>query len=102
MSLLELTKRLAEVVTKGRRIESVRSLDADSGELAAVMLRGTVLGDVWLIADAETLVEQPDIIRSALPVFFFDEVETLRGMAPEELKAVGMMKATFPTGRVLQ
>jgi hypothetical protein len=77
-------------------------LDADTGELAAVKLRNTVICDVWLVADAETLAENPDIIRSGLPVFFFDEIEMLRGKTPAELKAIGMVKAEFPTSRVLQ
>ena len=65
-------------------------------------LRNTVICDVWLVADAETLAENPDIIRSGLPVFFFDEIEMLRGKTPAELKATGMVKAEFPTSRVLQ
>jgi hypothetical protein len=81
---------------------SMPALNADAGELAAVKLRNTVIGDVWLVADAEALAEHPDIIRSGLPVFWFDELEMLRGKTPAELKAIGMVKATFPTGRVLQ
>jgi hypothetical protein len=75
---------------------------ADAGQLAAVKLVNTVIGDCWLVADDEALADHPDIIRSGLPVFFFDEVEMLRGKTPEELKAIGMVKAIFPTGRVLQ
>jgi hypothetical protein len=74
----------------------------DAGELAAVKLRNTVIGDVWLVRDAETLADNPDIIRSGLPVFFFDEVEQLRGKTPAELQAIGLVKTVFPTGRVLQ
>jgi hypothetical protein len=84
------------------RLLSTPALDTDAGELAAVKLRNTAIGDVWLVADDDALAEHPDIIRSGLPVFFFDEVEQLRGKTPEELKAVGMVKAIFPTGRVLQ
>ncbi len=65
-------------------------------------LRNTVIGDVWLVADSEALGEHPDIIRSGLPVFWFDEVEKLRGKTPAELKAIGMVKATFPTSWLLQ
>lgn len=36
-------------------------------------------------------VEMPDILRSGLPVFWFDELEQL-----------GMVKTMFSTGRVLQ
>jgi hypothetical protein len=78
------------------------TFDADAGELAAVKLRNTLIGDVWLVADPEALAEHPDIIRAGLPVFFFDEVEMLRGKTPAELKAIGMVKAEFPTSRVLQ
>ena len=78
------------------------TFDADASQVAAVKLVNTVIGDIWLLADADALAEHPDIIRSGLPVFFFDEVEMLRGKTPEELKAIGMVKATFPTGRVLQ
>ena len=78
------------------------TFDADASEVAAVKLVNTVIGDIWLLADAEALADHPDIIRAGLPVFFFDEVEMLRGKTPVELKAIGMVKATFPTGRVLQ
>lgn len=78
------------------------AFDADTGKLAAVMLRGSVVGDVWLVADTEALAEHPDIIRSGLPVFFFDEIERLRGKTVDELRAIGMVKTVFPTGRVLQ
>lgn len=74
----------------------------DAGELAAAKLRNTVIGDVWLVADPDALAEHPDIIRAGLPVFWFDEVERLRGKTLAELQAIGMVKATFPTSRVLQ
>jgi hypothetical protein len=77
-------------------------LSADSGELAAVLLRRTLLGDVWLVADTGALADHPDIIRSGLPVFFFEEISRLRGKTAAELRAVGILKAKFPTGRVLQ
>jgi hypothetical protein len=78
------------------------TLDADAGELAAVLLRKTVISDVWLVADDGTLADHPHILRSGLPVFLFSEVEQLRGKTRDELKAIGMVKAVFPTGRVLQ
>ena len=84
------------------RLLSTSALDADAGEVAAVKLRNTAIGDVWLVADAEALAEHPDILRSGLPLFFFDELEERRGKTPAELKAIGMVKAIFPTGRVLQ
>ena len=73
-----------------------------SERIVAAKFTGTVIGDVWVIADAEVLVEHPDIIRSGLPVFFFDEVEQLRGKSIDELRAIAMVKTEFPTGRVLQ
>lgn len=78
------------------------ALDAAAGELAAVKLRNTIIGDVWLVADQEALADHPDIIRSGLPVFFFDEIAQLRGKTPAELKAIAMIKTEFPTSRVRQ
>jgi hypothetical protein len=37
-----------------------------------------------------------------LAVFFFSEVEMLRGKTLKERKAIGMVKVTFPASRVLQ
>ena len=78
------------------------TFDLDAGTLAAVKLVNAVLGALWLVADTEALAEHPDIIRSGLPVFFFDEADQLRGKTVEELRAIGMVKAEFPTSRVLQ
>jgi len=71
-------------------------------EVTAVKLSNTVIGDVWLVADREAAAENPDILGSGLPVFFFDEVEHLRGKTVEELRAIGRIKVTFPTSRLLQ
>lgn len=98
----ELRQAIAAFKPDLLRLLSTPTLDADAGELAAVKLRNTVIGDVWLVADSEALAEHPDIIRSGLPVFWFDEVEQLRGKTPAELRAVAMVKTVFPTGRVLQ
>ncbi|MFI5364972.1 MAG: hypothetical protein ACHQ4J_05050 [Candidatus Binatia bacterium] len=75
-----------------------------AGTIDAVLIRSAGLDGalLWLVADAEAVAEHPDILRSGLPVFFFDEVEQLRGKTPAELKAIAMVKATFPTSRVLQ
>jgi hypothetical protein len=89
-------------VRRDTPISSGATFDADAGELAAVKLTGTIIGDVWVVRDDDTLADSPDIIRSGLPVFFFEEVERLRGKTPEELKAIGLVKAEFPTSRVLQ
>jgi hypothetical protein len=83
-------------------ISSGATLDADAGELVAVKLAGTIIGDVWVVRDDDTLAASPDIVRAGLPVLFFDEIERLRGKTLEELKAIAAVKATFPTGRVLQ
>lgn len=98
----ELRRTIAAFKPDLLRLLSPPALDADAGELAAVKLRNTLIGDVWLVADAEALAEHPDIIRSGLPVFFFDELEQLRGKTAAELRPIGMVKATFPTSRVLQ
>lgn len=75
--------------------------DPDTAEIAAVLVN-TIIGDCWLVVDDDALTDHPDIIRSGLPVFFFDEVEKLRNKTVAELKAIGMVKTTFPTSRVLQ
>ncbi|MBI4518763.1 MAG: hypothetical protein HY699_23455, partial [Deltaproteobacteria bacterium] len=78
------------------------TFDPDTGELVAFKLVGTAIGDVWVVADDDTLADHPEILRAGLPVIFFDEVERLRGKTVAELQAIGMVKATFPTSRVLQ
>ena len=76
--------------------------DLNGGTIVAVKFINTVIGDIWVIADADVLVEHPGIIRARLPTFFFDEVQKLRGKSIEELQAIAMVKAEFPTSRVLQ
>ncbi len=78
------------------------TFDPEAGELAAVKLVNTVIGDLWLVRDDDALAEHPDIIRSGVPVFFFDEVEALQGKTPEELREIAMIKTMSPTSRVLQ
>ena len=78
------------------------AFDLDAGDLVAFKLVNTSIGDVWVVADDDTLVDHPDIIRAGLPVFYFDELEQLRGKTPAELKAIGLVKGTFPSSRVLQ
>ncbi|MBI3782618.1 MAG: hypothetical protein HY270_04380 [Deltaproteobacteria bacterium] len=78
------------------------TFDPDAGELAAFKLMATAIGDVWFVADAEALADHPDIIRAGLPVFFFDEVNQMRGKTVAQLHAIGMVKGTFSTARVLQ
>lgn len=74
----------------------------DDGNPVAVLLTGTVIGAVWLVADADVIAEYPDIRASGLPLFTFNEVAKLTGKDPEELRAIAASKRTFPTGRVLQ
>ena len=76
--------------------------DLNGGTIVAVKFINTVIGDIWVIADAEVLVEHPDIIRARLPTFFFGEIEKLRGKSIDELRAIAKVKTEFPTSRVLQ
>lgn len=76
--------------------------DVDDNTIVAVLLRGTIIGDCWLVADHEALVEYPEILRAGRPVVFFDELDQLRGKTTAELQTIGLVKSVFPTGRVLQ
>lgn len=84
------------------RMHSDTAFDLDAGDIAAVKLHNTTIGDAWLVRDEDALAEYPDIIRAGLPVFYFSELEQLRGKSLEELRTIGMAKTVFPTGRVLQ
>ena len=59
-------------------------------------------GDLWLIADDDVLAEQPDIVRSGLPLVRFSELEHLQRLDAASLLALGVVKRTFPRARVLQ
>jgi len=104
VSYLALTKKLAATVASRQSATQleIATFDTDAGHIAAVMLRATIIGDVWLVADDDTLADHLDMIRSGLPVFYFSEVEQLRDKTPAELKAIGMVKAIFPTSRAVQ
>ena len=67
-----------------------------------MLLRGTIIGDCWLVADHDALAEYPQILRTGLPLIFFDEVEQLRGKTAVELQMIGLIKSVYPGGRVLQ
>lgn len=76
---------------------------AESDDVAAVLIRSAVLGEVvWLLADEDALTANPDIAASGLPVFFFAEVPQLQRLDAEGLRAVAAVKRVFPTSRVLQ
>jgi hypothetical protein len=74
----------------------------DCGDLIAVLVRDTLWGEVWLIADDAVLIEHADIATSGLPVLHFAEVPHLQQLDAESLRALGIVKRTFPTARVLQ
>src|ERR1700687_2089377 len=95
-------KRELLTLLANRRTTALPAFDLDTSEVTAVKLVNTVLGALWLVADEDALAEHPDIIRSGLPVFWFDEVEKLRGKTRAELQAIAMVKAAFPTGWTLQ
>lgn len=70
--------------------------------LAAISLRDTAVGTVWLVADEAILAEHVDIANSRLPVFLFDEIPHLANLDRRGLAAVATVKLHFPTARVLQ
>lgn len=74
----------------------------ETGTIAAVLLRGSMIGDAWLVADDDALAEHPDIAQSGLPVFRFAEVAFLARLDAGELRAVAACKRAFPTAGVLQ
>lgn len=71
-----------------------------SRNLAAVLVRGTVVGDVWFVADDEALAENPDVVTSGLPVFLFDEVRHFKRLAQPQLVAAAVCKRIFPSSRL--
>jgi len=72
-------------------------------EVVAVLLLSSVLDShVWVVADEYVLEAEPAILRTGFPIFFFDEVEALRGKSVEELEAILQVKLVFPTSRVVQ
>jgi len=74
----------------------------ESGAPVAVLLRGSVWGDLWLVADDDVLAEHPDILGSGLPVVRFAELPHLQRLDAASLQALGIVKRTFPTSTVLQ
>lgn len=93
--------RKAGVAMSQRR--SVAGAEAlDFGAVAAVLLRGTCWGDLWLIADDDVLGDHPDIATGGLPVVRFAELPHLQRLDAASLQALGLLKRTFPTARVLQ
>jgi hypothetical protein len=74
----------------------------DFGDPIAVLLRGTLWGEMWLIADDTVLIEHADIATSGLPVLHFAEVPHLQRLDADSLRVLGIVKRNFPTARVLQ
>lgn len=81
---------------------SVASADFDTGALAAVLLRAMCWGDVWLIADDDVVADHPDIETSGLPVVRCAALPNLERLDAESLRALDIVKRSFPTARVLQ
>ena len=79
---------------------SARTSDPTDADIGAVRLTSPLIGDYWLIADDDEMT--PDIADAGLPVFRFAEVPFLRGLSPDDLKAVAAVKRVFPTSQVLQ
>ncbi len=71
----------------------------DAGDIEAVRLTKTVIGDVWLVRDREAAER---IAAQSVPIFYFEEVETLRGKTKSELEATAATKRVFPASKVLQ
>jgi hypothetical protein len=72
------------------------------GAVAAVLLRGTCWGELWLVADDDVLADHPDIAAAGLPVVCFVELPHLQRLDAASLRALGIVKRTSPTARVLQ
>jgi len=60
------------------------------------------LGNKADVADDDVLADHPDIGAAGLPVVRFAELPHLQRLDPEGLRALGLVKRTFPTARVLQ
>ena len=72
-------------------------------EVVAVKAHSTVLdATVWLVKDARTLDEHPDIKASGLAIYFYDELATLDGKSPEHLRAAHAAKVVFPGSKVIR
>ncbi len=105
--LTELTEapRRPPSVSSVSRIASAGGKITDlvtDGAPAAVLLRGTVWGDVWLIANDDVLRDHPDIATSGLPIVRYVELPHLQRLDAASLQSLGIVKRTFPTSTVLQ
>ncbi|MBX3026965.1 hypothetical protein KF840_18825 [bacterium] len=87
---------------KAELLAALRAEPITDGTVAAVLLRGTCWGELWLIAGDDVLAEHPDVERSGLPVVRFAELPYLHRLDAEGLRALGLVKRTWPTARVLQ
>lgn len=91
-----------EVVATSQRRSVAGTPVLEAGAPAAVLLRGTCWGEVWLIADDDVLDDHPDIATAGLPVVRFAELPHLERLDAAARRALGLVKRSFPTARVLQ
>lgn len=84
-------------------LASDRITPSEVRSICAVLVHASVLAGapIWLVADQGVLDEHPDITASGAGVFFFDEIEQLRGRPADELRALCATKAVFPAARIL-
>lgn len=107
MSFLALAKKVVvdlKQTTDCQRHQSPTAQPADPlvEEIEAVLINSRLLAaEIWLVRDADALDRLGGEIGGR-PVFFFDEVEKLKGKSAQELRAIAITKRVFPRGRVLQ
>ena len=75
----------------------------EATEVGSVLICSSVLmGELWLVRDSDALAGIA-LEAAGRPVFFFDEIETLRAKNPEELRAIAASKRVFgPKAALLQ
>lgn len=93
------TREVAAATTR----KTLSAPHIDDGSIAAVLIRSSVVGgSVWLASDLGALDRYVDIEKSGLPVFLFSEVERLRTLSGDDLRALAGVKRSFPRARILQ
>lgn len=68
---------------------------------AAVRLKGTAAGEIWLIADSGVLTEETDISRSGIPVFTFDQSAVMLSAGVEAMLAASTVRRVCPSASIL-